>query len=246
VEGKAADFRKEAKEEGSQEHEGKTVRDILEEYAGVMGLDPAIDEELGAIRLDYVVRLNQSCIDFCTMIADEVGGVLKPAGGKLVLQKRGSGKSPSGAPLKPILIERRVCSQWRINPDGRFQYGRVEAFWNDPETGERKTEKAETGLKGPPFTIREPFSDKARAKKAAEAKTGELNRSTASGSFTVKGFPEAQAGAPLRAVGFRAGIDGDWTCAAVEHVFEPGPNGGYTTELEVKAPEKGRKEKNDD
>jgi hypothetical protein len=240
---KAADLRKDVKAEGAKAYEQKTVKEIIEAEAKAMGLPAIIDDAIGAIQIPYRLRLDQSHIDFVTALADEVGGIVKPAGGKLVVQKRGSGKSAGGQPLEPITIYRSDCSEWSIEPDGRMQYGRVEAHWTDPETGERRVHREPTGLDGPPFVVREPFQDRRTAETGAKAETGRLNRQTGNGRFTMYGRPGAQAGAPVQLFDFRSGAEGEWRAATVEHVFEPGPNGGYTTEIEIKAKEDGKSAK---
>jgi uncharacterized protein len=246
VSAKAADLRKDVKAEGSKAYEGKLFKDIVEEEAAAMGLKAHLDGEVGDISFDYRLKIDQSGIDFLTALADEVGAVLKPAGGKLVVQKRGSAKSAGGQPLEAIEIFRSDCSEWEIEPDGRMQYGRIEAQWTDPDTGKRRTHKKDTGLKGPPFVLREAYQDEKSAKKAAEAEAGRLNRQTGSGSFTIWGRPGAQAGAPVMLSGFRSGAEGEWRASVVENVFKPGPGGGYVTTVEIKAKEDGKKGKKDD
>lgn len=246
VSAKAADLRKEVKAEGSKAYEKKKLEEIVKDEAEAMALKAVTDAELGKIEFDYRLKHDQSGMDFLTALADEVGAVVKPAGGKLVFQARGSGKSAGGQPLEAILILKTDCSEWEIEPDGRMQYGRVEASWTDPKTGKRKTLKHETGLKGPPLVMRESFQDEKSAKKAAEAEGGRLNRQTGSGSFTIYGRPGAQAGAPVKLEGFRSGAEGEWRAAVVENVFRPGPNGLYETVIEIKAKEDGKKGKDDD
>jgi uncharacterized protein len=122
VSAKAVDLRKDVKAEGSKAYENKLFKDIIEEEAAAMGLKAVLDQEVGDIPFDYRLKHDQSGIDFLTSLADEVGAILKPAGGKLVVQKRGSGKSAGGQPLETIEIFRSDCSEWEIEPDGRMQY----------------------------------------------------------------------------------------------------------------------------
>lgn len=246
VSAKAADLRKDVKAEGTKAYENKKLEEIVKDEAEAMALKAVTDAELGKIDFDYRLKHDQSGMDFLTALADEVGAIVKPAGGKLVFQKRGSGKSAGGQTLETILILRSDCSEWEIEPDGRMQYGRVEASWTDPKTGKRKTHKHDTGLQGPPFVIREGFQDEKSAKKAAEAEGGRLNRQTGSGSFTIYGRPGAQAGAPVTLEGFRSGAQGEWRATSIENVFRPGPSGLYETIVEIKAKEDGKKGKDDD
>lgn len=247
VTAKAADLTKEIKGEGRKAHVNKTLGQIIEEEAGAAGFQAVVDPELARIQLPYRLRFDQSRIDFITGLAAEAGGSAKPAGGKIIVQKRGAGTSGSGLQLAPILIDKRDCSEWTIDPDGRLQYGQVEAFFVDPKTGKRQTVKEKTGLDGPSFSLREAFSDEKRARRAAKAETGRLNQGTGNGTLIMAGRPAAQAGAPVILTGFRPDVNGEWRADSVEHSFDAGSSGGYTTTVEVKPKEDGKttKDKSD-
>jgi phage protein D len=242
IEAHAEDLRKDAKAAGQKAYEEKTFREIVDEEARAMGLEAVVAPELASQRFDWRVRWNASRLDFLTRLADEIGGIVKPAGGKLIVQKRGSGKSASGQDLPQLIIRRSDCSEWSGKPVGRMEYGQVVAYWTDPATGKQLRVKTPTERKGPDFTIREPFPDEKAARRAAEAQVGKLNRGTGSASFTLYGNPAAAAGQKALAVGFSSSLAGEWVTATVTHTFKAGPSGGYTTEIEVKAPESGRKD----
>ena len=234
----AVDLRKDAKGEGSKAYENKSLGAIVRAEAAKMKVSAVIAPELDGVQIDYELRNGQSHIDFVSRLVGEYGGLAKFAGGKLIIQKRGGAQSGSGQALAPIIIRKSDCKSWRITPEGRMQYGEIQAHWLDKVSGKRKTEKLKTGLQGPSFTLREDFSDQSRAKKGAEAEKGRLNRSTGNGSFEMFGRPEAQAGAPVQTIGFRDGISGDWIASAVEHAFTPG--GGYITTVDVKSKDDGK------
>lgn len=246
IEGEAVDLRKEAKGEGRKAYKDKTFGQIVREEAKAMGLEAVIPPNLDSITFDYRLRWNQSRVDFLTRLANEVGGILKPAGGKLIVQERGSGKSASGKDLPPIIILKSDCKSWSGDPSGRMEYGEVQTGWRDPKTGKLRLEKRPTGLQGPARIIREEFPDRKRALKAGEAETGRINRETGNASFVMYGRPDAQAGAPVVAEGFRSGLRGEWRATKVTHTFEPGESGGYTTTISVKAKEDGKRGKDDD
>lgn len=246
IEGEAVDLRKEAKGEGRKAYQNSTVGKIIKAEANAMGLDAVVPPELDSIPIDYRLRWHQSRIDFVTRLANEVGGIVKPAGGKLIVQARGSGKSASGKELPILTINKSDCLSWSGDPSGRMQYGDVQTTWRDPKTGKQKTEKLPTGLEGPARILRETYPDQKRAQKAAEAEKGRVNRETGNASFVMYGRPDAQAGAPVVAVGFRSGLRGDWRASTVTHVFEAGDSGGYKTTISVKAREDGKRGKDDE
>lgn len=246
IEGEAVDLRKDAKGEGRKAYKKQKFGAIVQAEAKAMGLQAVVPDSLANIAFDYKLRWNQSRIDFLTRLANEIGGIVKPAGGKLIVQERGSGKSASGQDLAPIVIMREDCISWSGDPSGRMQYGEVHSTWRDAKTGKLKTEKEQTGLQGPARILREHFPDQQRAKKAGTAEKGRINRETGNASFVMYGRPEAQAGAPVQAVDFRSGLRGEWRATTVEHTFEPGDNGGYTSTVSVKAKEDGKRGKDDE
>jgi uncharacterized protein len=240
IEAHAEDLRKDAKGAGQKGYENKSLKDIVETEAKAMGLQAVVAPELASHVFDWRVRWNQSRIDFLTRLADEVGGVLKPAGGKLVVQKRGSGKSASGQEMPQLVILRANCSTWKGKPVGRMQYGNVVTYWTDPKTGKQQTVKSPTERKGPDFTIREPFPDEKAAKRAGEAQVGKLNRQSGEANFTMYGDPLAAAGQKAMAVGFSPTLSGEWVVSTVTHEFKGGESGGYTTEVDCKSPDKAK------
>lgn len=246
IEGEAVDLRRDAKAEGRKAYKDTTFGNIIRSEARAMGLQAVIPPPLDKISVDYRLRWHQSRIDFITRLSNEFGGIVKPAGGKLVVQERGSGKSASGKDLTPIIIRKEECLSWSGEPDGRMEYGEVHATYRDEKTGSLKLSKQSTGLSGPARVLKEPFPDEARAKKAAEAEKGRVNRETGSCSFVKAGDPTAQAGAAVVVINHRSGLRGDWRASKVEHDFEPGDGGGYKITVSCKAREDGKRGKDDD
>ena len=246
IEANAADLRKDAKGEGQKDHQGKSFGEIVSAEAKAMGMQAVVAPELASIPFVWRMRWNQSRLDFVTRLADEVGGIVKPAGGKLIVQKRGSGKSASGEDIPPLMISRGDCSAWRAKPEGRMQYSEVITYFTDPKTGQQRRGRAVTKRQGPSFTIREPFPNEAAARAAAEAKAGQLNRSASDVSFTLYGNPFAKAGQRLIASGFREGVDGSFTISTCTNEFKGGEGGGYTTEIDCKAPDEAKEGEGDD
>lgn len=244
LQAQGANLRKGEKAGGRESFEGKTFGEIARELAKREGLEAVIDATLDKIKVPYIARIGQSPLDFLTRLADRHNGIVKRAGGKLAISGRGSGKSAGGSQVPPILISRSrdVVVDWEITSDPRPLYGEVQAAWIDQKTGKREVEKAETGFDGPKHPLRHPFPSKDEAKAAAEAEAARLSTATGEGHFTLYGRPEASAGADVIASGFRTEARGPWRCPAVDHTFTSGRSGGYTTKVEVKAPEKGKKE----
>lgn len=242
---KSASLRKGEKAGGREHFAGKTLGDIVEEVAKRHGLRGVVEAELANIKIPYVARIDQSTLDFVTRLVERNGGIVKRSGSKLAVTKRGSGKSASGETVPPIVITKTLdhVKSWTIGSDPRPRYGKVRAPYLDQKTGKREVEEAETGFDdGPEYPIRHPLASKDDARQAAEAKAAELSRNTGTGSFELYGRPDASAGAVVIASGFRKEVSGERRAHAVEHVFESGSGGGFTTKVEVKAPEKGKRD----
>lgn len=238
IQASAADLKSKLKGVDRESHEDTTFGEIVETYAKRNGMPARVDPELAKIKIPYRARVDTSEIDFLTTLADEHGGVVKPMGDKLVVSKRGAAKSTSGQNLAPVEIEKGDCSSWSITPNGRAQYGKVKAAYIDQKTGKRVKVDAETGLKGPDFTLKSPYPTQELAEKAAQAEAQRLTRNTGEGHFQLaRGRFDAQAEADVIAgPSFRTGIRGAWRSDAVDQVFD---ENGWTTRVEVKSKEDG-------
>ncbi|CAM5764774.1 hypothetical protein [Bosea minatitlanensis] len=245
IQASAADLKRKLKGVDRESHEDTTFGEIVETYAKRNGMTARVDPDLAKIKIPYRARVDTSEIDFLTTLADEHGGVVKPMGDKLVVAKRGKAKSTGGQSLAPIRIEKSDCTSWSIEPNGRPEYGKVKAGYIDQKTGKRLKVEAETGLKGPDFTMKSPYPTKELAEKAAQAEAQRLTRNTGEGHFQLaRGRFDAQAEADVIAgESFRTGIRGTWRSDAVEQVWD---ERGWTTKVEVKSKEDGSSGKKDD
>jgi len=234
VQARAADIRDSLKERMTEHFEDTTLGDMLKEVFGRYGMEVAIDGELASIAVEYEARYNQSALAFATALARRYDAVAKPGGGKLVFTCKGKGASASGQQLPQIMILRGQCESWDFDLQPRPRHGRVVAKWFDRAAGKLKFETVSTGGKGPILSLPHTYRSQGEAKKAAEAEGVARNRKTGSGRFTLPGRPSAGAEADVIASGFRDDINGKWRAVTVTHEFS---RSGYTTEIEVEAPE---------
>ncbi|MGO4735994.1 phage late control D family protein [Bosea sp. 2KB_26] len=244
IQASAADLKRKLKGKGRESFANKTVKEIAETIAQRNGMTVAIDPDLASIKLDFRARVDVSEIDFLTTLGDEFDAVVKPMGDKLVISRRGAGKSVSGLLLPAIAIEKRDCADWEVTPDGRTEYATVKAAWIDQKTGKRQTAEAKTGLEGPETVLRSPYPTKEQAEKAAMAEARRLTRQSGDGYFKLYGRPEARAEADVIAgQSFRKEIAGTWRSDSVEHVFEAS---GFITTVNIAAKEDGSSAKKGD
>ena len=238
---RAADFVDKLKAHATKHYDDETFGGIVKDVAKQAGLDAQVDADVAKIKVPYRLRHQQSHIDFLTELGEELGAVVKPAGGKLIAVKRGSGKSASGKDLRPIEIVRRKGWGYEIEIEPRPEVGSVAAGWHDEKNGKRKVVKHKTGRDGPIHTLPHPFRSEDEAKKAAESEAYEMGNNTGTGHFESPGLPHAHAEAQVTASGFGKPIDGRWKAESVEKVWDA--QGGFSTTVTVKAgdEQKGKK-----
>lgn len=231
---KAADFVDSLKASGRQHYdEGTTLGDLVKKEAKRAGLDAVVDPALAKVKLGYRLRWDQSPIDFLNDIADDFGATVKPAGGKLVVMKRGGGTSGAGQALSPILIRKRRSFAYDIDIEPRPEAGSVAAAWQDPKSGRRKLTKVKTGRDGPIVVLPHPYRSEIEAREASQSNAYERGNNSGTGFFESPGLPHARAEAPVVASGFGGFIDGRWKAESVEKVITV--EGGFTTTVNVGA-----------
>lgn len=237
---RAADLADKMKATGSKHYDAEsghgTAGKIFEEGAKEGGMEALVDAEVAGIAVPYRMRWNQSVIDFLTELADDIGAVVKPQGGKLVVTKRGGGASGSGATLPPIRIAYEETYAYSADHEPRGDYKTVKSPWFDPEDGRIAEESFETSAKASTGGLVHPAPTKDEAQRQAGAAADAYQRSSATGSFEKRGDASAVAGAQVICTGFGEGIDEiDWRAATVTQEFDPGADGWVTTvETEVK------------
>ena len=133
-----------------------------------------------------------------------------------------------------VEVHMSECSDWSIESKPRPNYSKVATKWYDPAKGETKIEEHNIGGDGPVRTIKHKARDQAEAKEQGKAEAARLNRGRGSGHFTQYGRMDASAEVDIIASGFGPVENGKWRCSAVENTFD---DGGFTTTMEVEAPE---------
>lgn len=230
---RAADYVDKLKAHGSRHYDEGTLGDLIRKVAKEAGLSASIAQEIASIKVPYQLRWQQSPIDFLTEIGERYGALIKPAGGRLVALKRGSGKSAGGQSLETITIKRRGRYSYDIETEPRPNVGHVGAAWRDPKSGKRKIEKAKTDRDGPIFMLQHLFKSQTEARAAAKAEAFERGNNSGTGHFDGPGLPRAKAEAPVVVSGFGWPIDGRWKAESVVKRWTA--LGGFETTVNVKA-----------
>lgn len=230
---RAADFVDKLKAGGREHYDAETLGERMKKIGKAAELDVSIDESLKGLKVPYGLRWDQSLIDFANEQARPVGAIVKPSAGKLLVLKRGSGKSAGGQPLEPIFLDRRMGYAYDIETDARPEHGEIAATYHDPKSGKRKTTKHKDNREGPARTIPHPFRSEEEAKRAAEADAYEADHRSGSGTFEGPGLPRARAEADAIVTGYGFPIDGKWKAENLRKVITK--RGAFLTTVTVGA-----------
>ncbi|MGS4886073.1 phage late control D family protein [Roseibium sp. MB-4] len=239
---RAADFIEKMKEASSKHYDTEngfgTAGKIFRDLAKNAGVPAVVAPALENIEIPYRLRWRQSPLDFATDLADEIGGILKPQAGKLVVMERGAGQSASGRTLPPILMRHDPSFEYEVEIEERPAHSAIEGGWFDPKTGRSKAERSSAGNRqGGLAAVLHPFASEVEARRGSSAFAQQLARYTGTGSFTGPGQPQALAGAPFIPSGYGSAIDSiPWEAETVIHDIVP--DDGWVMTVDVETQEK--------
>ncbi|WP_234835468.1 phage late control D family protein [Sinorhizobium meliloti] len=238
VTGRAAAMSKSYRSPRTQSYHQKTLGTIMQEVAGRNGYSAAVDPGLSGVVIRHIDQHNESDMAFATRLASMHDAVARPVAGRLVVSRRGAGKSASGLSIASVGLTEGDCTNWTFNYSAREEAGEagglegsesgstgggVRAYWHDVRTGEKK--EVTTGAE-PYQELRYPFHNEAEAKAAVDAKKNESDRGKAAFSWEMVGDPTVQAESPLILAGFRPYIPALWRIKSVMHRID---GSGFTT-----------------
>lgn len=238
LEGKAADMRSSLGAQKTRGWEGGTVGDLVTKIAGEHGLQAAVSPDLRALPVGRIDQADESDLHFLTRLAQRFDATAKPADGKLVFTRAGTGQNASGKPLNAVTITATDIKQWSVDWSLRDDHDAVDAQYHDVAAGELKTVSAPklgTGTQGAPtVTLRQNFASEDAARAAAQADSAARNRARAEANFTVVGRPELTAESPITITGMEQGVSGTWLATEVTHTLTVGD--GLITEIHCEPP----------
>ncbi|CDZ45595.1 phage late control D family protein [Neorhizobium galegae] len=231
---RSADFVDADKASDTEHFEKTTVGEIVNQIASKTGKTAIVDPEIASIEIPYRLRYNQSAVGFVKEIAEEFGGTLKLAGGKMLMPRRSGGKSASGQELPVIAVTFDQVISFEISSEGRGKFKDVEAPYFDPMEGVQKLSKAAGIGDLSRFLGLHPARSAEEANHASKAQAGELGRGTISGSVTMEGSDGAMAGAPVSLSGFGSSRDGlDLVASSIQHDWSFDEAGGWLMTIEL-------------
>ncbi|MFO1174464.1 MAG: contractile injection system protein, VgrG/Pvc8 family [Paracoccaceae bacterium] len=223
----AADMKGSIRAPKTRAWEAKTLSDIVARIAADAGLKPVVGQSVAAAHWAYLAQTAESDLHFLTRIAATLDATAKPAGGRLIVQKRGEGKTAAGDKITPAEIGPARLGAWSWSVDGRADFKSVEAEWSDMATGQRR--KVMRGAGKPVQRLRHIYPTQEEATRACEGELARAGRAGLTISADLAGFePGLFAGGTARLAGLRAELNGDWHVTRVVHDL----SAGLTTSFE--------------
>ena len=233
VTARASDFVDTDKADASEHFDEMTVGEIFNQLARKSGKTAVVDPDIAKQKIPYRLRHNQSTSGFAAELAEEFGGTLKYADGKMLVPKRNGGKTASGTAMPVLLIEFSRCIGLELSQDEKDRFEKVAASYVDPADGIPELLEATAAGKVSKRINLHPSRSKAEAQTYAAASGAELSRISVSGSIDVEGDTDAMAGATVRLSGFGAYDAAQLVASAISHTITFDATGGWLMSVEV-------------
>lgn len=229
VRAKAVDMKSAARAPRTRAWEGVTLGDVVRKLASEAGLEAVVGESVADLAWPYVAQTAESNLHFLTRLLRPLDIVAKPAGGALVVQRRGGDRTAAGDAIVPVALGRSRLSGWRWSLGERERYVCVEAEWSD--IGAAQTRKVVVGDGEPRRRLRHVYASEAEATRAARGTLDQAGRTALELSADIAGFePALFAGGKLRISDLRPELSGDWQVTAVAHRL----SGGLSTSFDAR------------
>ena len=212
-----------------------TLGDVFRNLFAGAGMAVAVAPTIAGLPVPggHLVQWNQSAIDFATDLAADVGGIVKPMGGQILVLDRLAGLTVSGQTLAAWSIVHDPSYEYDVEIEPRFAYQSVSANYFDQPTGRLKSQSSpDASGDGAKQGLPHPAPDQASAATLAQARANEWRRFTGTGMFTIPGEPNAVAGSKPACSGYPDPIDGiAWIAVEVTHDIVP--DTGWITTVET-------------
>ena len=211
---------------------GTTLGGMVSLIAEEHGLEAAVAASLGAIVLPHIDQVSESDINLLTRVARDYDAIAKPAGGKLLLARRGESITAGGGQALPVIeLAPAEVTQWTVTLAQRVIVGSVEATWWNQTLAREETVTLGEGK--PLRKLQNQYPDEATARKAAETELKQRARGGNTLQLTMPGRPEIVAEGRLTTGGFPDGANQEWLVTEVSHRITPR---GYTSGIQAEQP----------
>ncbi|KVE33911.1 phage late control D family protein [Burkholderia sp. TSV86] len=221
---------------------GVTIGGIVQKIAREHGMTGAVSASLAGIQLPHIDQQDESDLNLLLrVVAKKYDAVVKPAGSKLVVAKRGEFKSVSGQDLPTITLQARECSRWTMTQQRRETAGTVVAYYHAVKQAKRHIVTVGSGE--PVRRIKQYFPTQDQAVAAAKAELAKRTRGMLKMTLTCPGRADLAAESQVNLRGWRDGVPTTWIATRVEHTLD---TEGYVCHVELEQPNAGRQGAVDD
>lgn len=235
IKGKPADLATSLKKQKRWSWENVTLTVIVSDIARRNKLQPMCRLDTPIPRAD---QINESDMHFITRLAKQHGATAAVKDGKLIVARRGEGKSGSGKPLPDVKLHRDDLASYSLTFPDRALFKEVQANWLNGKTGKQEVllvpnQNIPAGVAAPKYTERHVYPNKEAATAAATAKADFLNRQTMTGhAELMKGRADVGAEKWVELNGIKDGVDGTYLIESVEQNYS---KSAWVTTLNISA-----------
>lgn len=226
VSGHSSDLRSEMKTNKTRHWDDKSVKDIVKAIAGDHGLDTRIADAVSDHVYKWIGQQDETDLSFLGRLARRHGALFTIKNGVLLWLERGTGKTASGASIPAAVIPALGLLQgsFRMSETDVDRFKTVKAYWQDKAGAKRQEVVVDADPKATgEHVLKDPYSSKAEAQKAAKAAVREMLRGLVRMNCAVEARPSLMAGQPVVFAGVRAGVDGkEFILESVQHSFSKG------------------------
>ncbi|AXF38232.1 putative transcriptional regulator [Ralstonia phage phiRSP] len=213
---------------------GTTLGAMVQKIAKEHGMEGAVAPSLASIKLPHIDQPDESDINLLLRVAKKYDAVVKPAGGKLVLAKRGEFKSVSGKDLPTVTLVANECGRWRMVQSKRETAGMVVAYYHAVKQAKRH--EVSVGSGEPVRRLRQYYPTREMSLAAARAELARRERARITMHITCPGRTDLAAECKVILQGWREGVPTEWVATRAEHSLD---DRGYTSTIELELPNDG-------
>lgn len=210
---------------------GTKLATLLDTIAKEHGMESGISASMAGIELPHFDQKEESDINFLLRVARKYDGIVKPAGGKLTITKRGEGLSASGEKLPTVTLTETEISDFRWSDKSREASGTVIAYYKTNKKAARN--ELTIGEGEPVKRIGTNYPTKDMALAAAKALMAKNQRSETTLNLTVIGTPELMAEMIITIKDVHPVLNRDWLVKTARHRIG---QEGYTVDVELELP----------
>jgi phage protein D len=227
---------------GDGESSPVNLGEVMNGAAGAAGMSMKMAPSMQGIQRKFWAQENESFQHMGERLAGELGGLFKIVGNQGILVNATDGMNSAGMAMGTVEAEWGVnMIGWRVKPfAGRPQmqtaqsnfFNKAQGLWGMAEQMVGGSSPFGRGNAVGGSAGSQPNESNSQQDAGGMGEGSESNRGA--GTVTINGEPMAKVGGKCTVTGARAGVDGSYDIAEVEHNYSR--SGGYITRITVRNP----------